>query len=299
MKYFIGQQNNIRMEYKGFYRTVSGNAQHCAYKTRLDPYGCGCAHNCGYCYSRSMLAHRHHWDIHNPRVADMEKVQAVVNTKIRPGTCIRVGGTTDPFQSIERKEHNTYRLIQMFNRRRVHYMLITKSDLIATDEYIAIMDKELAHIQISITTTDDALARQYEHCTPPSRRIIAIEKLQQQGFDVSLRLSPFVPQLVDYDAVNAIKCDKCLVGFMFVSQNMRRWFDIDYSQFTHYEGFYHHLPLATKIEALSHITGFKELSVCEDCPSHYPYWRDHVNPNKQDCCNLHIRPLEPQQLELW
>ena len=37
---------------------------------------------------------------------------------------------------------------------------------------------------------------------------------------------------------------------------------------------------------LKKITGFKELTICEDCTEHYDYWREHVNPNKDDCCNL-------------
>ena len=31
---------------------------------------------------------------------------------------------------------------------------------------------------------------------------------------------------------------------------------------------------------------FDELTVCEDEPSHYEYWRDNVNADKDDCCNL-------------
>jgi hypothetical protein len=34
---------------------------------------------------------------------------------------------------------------------------VTKSDLVATDEYIEVLDKDLAHIQITITSTDDEL----------------------------------------------------------------------------------------------------------------------------------------------
>jgi DNA repair photolyase len=58
-------------------------------------------------------------------------------------------------------------------------LIITKSDLIADDEYIKVLDKDLAHIQITLTTTDDNLALKYESATPPSKRIEAIEKLQR------------------------------------------------------------------------------------------------------------------------
>ena len=67
---------------------------------------------------------------------------------------------------------------------------------------------------------------------------------------------------------------------------IRKWFDLDYSEYTVRQSNYYHLPLEKKIEHLSKITGFKEVSVCEDESRAYEYWRDNVNPNKEDCCNL-------------
>ena len=46
------------------------------------------------------------------------------------------------------------------------------------------------------------------------------------------------------------------------------------------------MPLEEKIKHINKINGFKELTVCEDVTEHYNYWRDNVNPNKDDCCNL-------------
>ena len=43
-------------EFKSFYKTVSGNeGNKCNYPTRLDLYGCGCFHDCSYCYAKSLL----------------------------------------------------------------------------------------------------------------------------------------------------------------------------------------------------------------------------------------------------
>ena len=50
-------------EFKSFYKTVEGNeGQKCHYSTRLDTYGCGCAHDCNYCYAKSLLDFRDLWD---------------------------------------------------------------------------------------------------------------------------------------------------------------------------------------------------------------------------------------------
>ena len=120
----------------------------------------------------------------------------------------------------------------------------------------------------------------------PSKRLRAIEKLQEHGFDVQLRLSPFIPEYVDMDVLNNVKCDKILVEFLRVNTWIKRWFDIDYSQHTVKQSGYSHLPLDVKKEMISKITGFKEITVCEDESNAYEYWKNNVNNNKNDCCNL-------------
>lgn len=61
---------------------------------------------------------------------------------------------------------------------------------------------------------------------------------------------------------------------------------IDTSEYTLSHGGYRHMPLEAKIRYLEQITGFEQVSVCEDVTEHYVYWRDHFNPNPEDCCNL-------------
>lgn len=273
-------------EFHSFYKTVAGNeGDKCNYPTRLDTYGCGCTHGCSYCYAKSLLDFRKNWDEKDPAVADIEKIRRKVK-KLDTDIPVRLGGMTDCFQPIETKYKNTYHTIEALNESRVPYLIVTKSALVADDEYINLMDKDLAHIQISVTTTDDDFCKTYEKASVPSERIKAIEKLQTNGFDVALRLSPFIPQFIDFNIINNVKCDKILVEFLRVNHWIKQWFDIDYSDYTLKSGGYQHLPLEKKVEYLKNITGFKELSVCEDVTEHYEYWKNNVNYNKDDCCNL-------------
>ena len=63
-------------EFKSFYKTVEGNeGQKCHYSTRLDTYGCGCFHDCKYCYAKSLLGFRYLWHPDNPSVADINKIE--------------------------------------------------------------------------------------------------------------------------------------------------------------------------------------------------------------------------------
>jgi len=222
----------------------------------------------------------------NPRVADIKKIEKQIE-KIEPGTVVRLGGMTDCFQVFENAYKVTCETIKLLNKRKIHYLIVTKSDLVANDRYLEILDKELAHIQISITSTDDKIAFEYEKAPSTTRRIAAIEKLHKLGFDVSVRLSPFIFELIDFDIINSIKCDKILVEFLRVNSFIKGWFkQIDFTKYTVKHSNYLHLPLEEKINQLKSIKGFKELTVCEDVDEHYEYWKNNVNPNKEDCCNL-------------
>lgn len=276
-------------EYKSFYKTVSGNeGEKCRYPTRLDTYGCGCAHDCKYCYAKSLLEFRGYWDPKNPSVADIEKIEKRIQL-LEKGTVLRLGGMTDCFQPCEKVYRVTYQTIKLLNKYGIHYLIVTKSDMVADDGYISVMDKNLAHIQITVTSTDDDLAATYEHAVPPSKRIQAIEKLERLGFDVQIRLSPFIPEYLDFEIINKIKCRKAIVEFLRANTFIKNTFkEVDYSKYTHKENGYFHLDLKTKINLLKKITGFKEISVCEDCTEAYNYWRINYNFNKNDCCNLRI-----------
>lgn len=171
----------------------------------------------------------------------------------------------------------------MLNKRRREYLIVTKSAMVA--EYTDILDPELAHIQITVTTLDDGLSRMYENASPPSERVAAIQILQAMGYDVQLRLSPYVPEFMDVDELNSLGIEKVLVEFLRVNTWIRKWFNIDYSRHTLKQGGYLHLPLEEKIRLIDKLR-FKEISVCEDENGAYEYWRRNVNHNPNDCCNL-------------
>lgn len=275
-------------EFKSFFKEVKGNeGSKCHYPTRLDTYGCGCQHDCSYCYAKSLLDFRGLWDAKNPSVADIEKIRKRI-AKIPLMPAIRLGGMTDCFQPLELEHRVTLETIKALNKKNQPYLIVTKSDIVARDEYIEAMDKNLAHIQITITCFDDEkyMNLAYEKATLPSNRIKAVEKLYDNGFDIQVRLSPFIPDFVDYDRLANIRCDKLIVEFLRINTWVKKWFDIDFTPYTVKHGGYNHLPLEVKMHLISKIKGFKEISVCEDEDIAYRYWNEFFNPNPDDCCNL-------------
>lgn len=293
-------------EFKSFFKKVEGNeGERCHYPTRLDTYGCGCAHNCSYCYARSLLNFRGLWNPSDPSVANIEKIRKVIKTKLRKGDVVRLGGMSDCFQPIEARERVTLRTIEALNEAGVSYLIVTKSDLVARSAYLMAMDKRLAHIQVSVTSTSEELSKRVEGgAPPPSSRIFAIERLQELGFDVTVRLSPFIPQFVDVGIINSIHCDKILVEFLRVNTWIRKWLTsvdpfIDLSPYCLKRGGYDHLTLDAKRALLASIRGFKEVSVCEDVEEHQDYWRAKVNANPNDCCNLERRDWGCEDCAYW
>lgn len=272
------QRKGMR-DFKSVGKVVGGNeGTKCHYPYRLDTYGCGCLHDCKYCYAKSLLEFRGLWDAEHPAVASISDISREIR-KLKPGQVVRLGGMTDCFQPIEKLYRNTYKTIRLLNRRKVHYLIVTKSAMVA--DYMDILDKKLAHIQITTTGLDE-----YERASPTEDRLRAVRTLQNGGYDVSVRISPFIPQIaleLNFDGI-----DKAVVEFLRVNAWIKKWFDIDYSEYTVSHGGYWHMPLRKKVEYIKRLEGFKEMTVCEDEDGAYEYWKHYFNHNPDDCCNLRI-----------
>lgn len=275
------------MEYQAFFADVgSGEGSRCNHTQRLDTYGCGCFHDCSYCYARAILEFRGNWHPDDPHVASLKKIEKTLDS-IPAGSVIRLGGMTDCFQPCEREHRVTRETLKMMHERGIHSLIVTKSDLVA--EYEDVLDEKLSHIQISVTSTSDERNAFNERAPVPSRRLRAVQRLSADGFDVCIRLSPYLPEYVDLDVLRAsTDCRKVLVEFLRVNWSIKKLLEsVDLSKHTLKLGGYRHLPLKVKREYLKPILErFEEVSVCEDVYSHWTVWQHTVNANPRDCCNL-------------
>lgn len=285
-------------EFKSPYKKLNRKVNTwCIYTDRLDTYGNGCVHDCKYCYAKSLLSFRNFWG--KPCVSNLGVIGNEIS-KLSPGIVLRMGGMTDCFQPIELTHRVTYNTIKLLNKYKINYLIVTKSDLVANDEYIDIYNKDLAHFQISLSSTDERKCCEYEKASSPYKRISAIEKLSQLGFDVSIRLSPLLYEHTDFNIINKIKCNKILIEFLKVNPFIRKSFDIDYSSYTLKKGGFCHLTLDHKIKLVNNITKIKQVSVGEYVEEHHQYFKENVNYNKNDCCNLSLKPVYfPRQLKLF
>ena len=259
----------------------------CPYPWHIDPYGCGCAGGCLYCYAKPLLSFTDNWN-DEPQHASMRKIRTAIKNHLKAGDMVRMGGLSDPLQPVEESYNITEMTVEALAKAGVHHLIVTKYGRVASDEMLSVYDKKLSHFQVTITSTDDAFAARYEGGSNVSDRIAAIEKLQDLGYDVSIRLSPLVPDF------NGIRCDKVLVEFLRMGAQVRKSFAqfVDASRYSFLYNKTWHLPLEVKDEYIQRLLADKPTrrvyTFTDVVPEHFEYIRDHYNPNKGDCCNIRL-----------
>lgn len=288
------------MKKKNYYRNFlkHHNDAKCPFPWVIDPYGCGCSGGCSYCYAKPLLSLTGNWLI-EPQYADMKRVRNAIQNHFNEGDVVRLGSLSDPMQPIEDKYNVTEMTIEALIERGVHHLIVTKYARVADDRILKVYDKRLSHFQITLTSTDDEMAKEYEGGSSVTKRIEAIEKLQSLGLDISIRLSPFIPEFVDNGYLdirkfNEIRCNKVLVEFLRMSRQTEEAFG-NYVVKSRYSFEYRrnkHLPLTEKCRYIEMLLSSKPegklYSFTDVVPEHFAYISEHYNINKHDCCNLRL-----------
>lgn len=176
----------------------------CHYPLRLDTYS-GCSHNCTYCYARNLLSKMGYWDTIRPADPDQirkyfENPDSIGDRRIRDAlrhrVPVRLGGLTDCFQPKEREAKVTLEVLKILSEHQYPHMIVTKSDLVAQEEYTDVLDPELSYIQVTVVSNSKNITEKIEQGAPPTKnRLQAIKKLSEKGFFVAGRISPIIPRV--------------------------------------------------------------------------------------------------------
>lgn len=182
----------------------------CHYAFEVDTYGRGCFHNCVYCYAKDQLTTYRYWNEPQPfpvNLAEIRKIFYTVFETDKPSKWreimekripIRLGSMSDSFMWLDIKYGVTAEMLKILSFYKYPYIVFTRSDLVAHDEYINLIDKELAAIQFSISGNNHRIARVLEPGAPSyNRRLKAIEKLVSEGIWTSVRINPLFPRYPD------------------------------------------------------------------------------------------------------
>ncbi len=182
----------------------------CHYSLEIDTYGRGCIHNCVYCYAKDQLTLRGFWNRPHPMPIDLAEVRKIFHTvfetdkksKWRPileqRIPIRLGSMSDSFMWMDNKFGVTREFLQILKFYRYPYVVFTRSDLIAQDNYISALDPKLAAIQFSISGENEKLTKAIEPgAANVKRRLAALKVLGAAGFWTTVRINPLLPKYPD------------------------------------------------------------------------------------------------------
>ena len=179
----------------------------------INPYK-GCEHGCIYCYARpshAFMGLSPGLDFESRLFFKPEAARLLEQALSKPRyVCkrIHIGGDTDPYQPVERDLNSTRSILEVMQRFRQPFSIITKSVLIARDaDILGPMGRAgLAAACVSITTLDRGLARAMEpRASTPAKRLEAISRLADAGCPVSVGFAPVIPGLNDHELESVLE----------------------------------------------------------------------------------------------
>ena len=184
-------------------REASG---HMPFAWTLNPYR-GCEFGCHYCYARYTHAFMELRDGRDFERKIFAKQQApeLLRAELRhardKGLPIALGTATDPYQPAEKQFEITRRMLEvMAEFEGLDFSITTKSVLILRDLDLlrAISARHRFGVHMTVTTTDDRLARLLEpKAPPPAKRLEAVAALSAAGIYVGVNAMPILPGLTD------------------------------------------------------------------------------------------------------
>jgi DNA repair photolyase len=180
--------------------------QQCHQAFQIDTYGKGCTHDCIYCFAKNYAEQKNEWNNPMPIPMDISEVWEAFYKTFETNeehawreilikkTPIRLGANSDCFMSMDRKFGITKEFLKILNHYNYPYLIVTRSDLIAKQEYLSLLNKDLAAIHISIPSLNEELTKKIEpHAPSPKKRLETIRTLTQSGFWVTARVNPLIP----------------------------------------------------------------------------------------------------------
>jgi len=196
----------------------------------INPYR-GCEFGCKYCYAR----YTHEF----MELRDGDEFERKIYTKVNApdllraevarakdkGLPIALGTATDPYQPAEKLFEITRRLLGVLaSFEGLDFSITTKSVLILRDLdlLLTISRKHRFSVHLTITTTDERLARLLEpKAPPPAKRLDAVSQLAAAGIRVGVNAMPIVPGITDSrPALEELVKQAAAVGAQFVYGNV-------------------------------------------------------------------------------
>lgn len=174
----------------------------------------GCEHGCIYCYARPThcyLGLSAGLDFESILIAKTNAAELLKKELSKPNyrvKMIALGTNTDPYQPIDRRYELTRQILQLLDRASHPVGIVTKSASILRDLDIlaSLAERDLVHVNISVTTLDRTLARKMEpRASTPEKRLEAMARLNAAGVPAGVMVAPILPALNDTEIEAILK----------------------------------------------------------------------------------------------
>lgn len=182
----------------------------------------GCEYSCLYCYVRSnkVISKRAgEWGkyvdirINAPELLEKE----IISKKPK---CVLLGSTTDCFQPIEKKYRITKTILEILNKHKIHYSILTRSPDITEYSYL-LKQGFCRKIYFTINNFSAELKNKLEPKSPGFElRFRAINKMLDEGINVTPYFSPILPWLSDFKGAFSLFSKSDSVEFEGLNMNL-------------------------------------------------------------------------------
>lgn len=169
----------------------------------VNPY-VGCTHGCRYCYASFMKRFTNHpepWG----EFLDVKNWPSINNPKKYAGKEMFFGSVTDPYNPQEEKFGRTRVLLEQLQGSGIKLSIQTKSDLVLRDIDL-IKTFPNARVGFSINTLDEKFRNDMDNAVSIERRILAMEKLHNEGIRTTCFISPIFPEITNVpEIINRVR----------------------------------------------------------------------------------------------
>lgn len=158
----------------------------------------GCEHQCIYCDSRSQCYGIENFNDLVVKINAIELLTKQLASKRKKGL-IGTGAMGDPYTISEKRYRLTREALKLIADFNYPIHITTKSNLILRDiDILEEINKIYASVSMTITTTDEGLAKKIEPYAPlPMDRLKALGVLSEIGVCTSVTMMPILPFIED------------------------------------------------------------------------------------------------------
>jgi DNA repair photolyase len=173
----------------------------------INPYR-GCEFGCHYCYARythEFMELRDGGDFERKIYAKVNAPELLRRELLEArdrGLAIAIGTATDPYQPAEREFRITRRLLEVFAEfAGLEFSITTKGAVLILSDLDVLKTISRQHrfaVHMTVTTTDERLARLLEpKAPPPAKRLEAVRRLAEAGIRAGVNVMPILPAITD------------------------------------------------------------------------------------------------------